>query len=83
MPEIIVKYKDKRTLQALQDFAKYFDFEISLPDLLGKKEKQINLNGVTIVPADNSIDTADLTKIFSGKNIDPIQLRKKAWQRKK
>ena len=83
MPEIIVKYKSKRTLEVLQDLAKYFDYVISTPDSKGKKKKQINLNGITIIPADSSIDTSDLTDIFSGKNIKPEELRSEAWQRKK
>lgn len=83
MPEIIVKYKNKRTLEALQDFAKYFDYVISLPKPQIKKEKQINLNGVTIIPADSSVDASALNNIFTGKNINPEQLRKEAWQRKK
>lgn len=81
MPEIIVKYKDKRTLEALQDFAKYFDYEISFPSSAGGVEAQISLNGVTLVPADASVDTSDLTEIFTGKNINPAALRKEAWQR--
>lgn len=83
MPEIIVKYKNKRTLEALRDFAKYFDYVISSPETDTKKEKQSNLNGVTVIPADNSIDTSDLINIFTGKNINPQQLRSEAWQRKK
>jgi hypothetical protein len=57
MPEIIVKYKNKRTLEALRSLAKYFDFEILLPYSMEKKEEQIGLNGITIIPADNSVDT--------------------------
>lgn len=83
MPEIIIKYKSKRTLEALRDLAKYFDYVISSPDSETKKEKQINLNGVTIIPADSSIDASDLSNIFTGKNINPEQLRNEAWQRKK
>ncbi|MEO8820571.1 MAG: hypothetical protein ABI267_07360 [Ginsengibacter sp.] len=83
MPEIIIKYKNKRTLDALYDFAKYFEFEISLPGLSNKKETQINLNGITIIPADVSVDTKDLNDIFTGRNIDPSELRIKAWKRKK
>ena len=82
MPEIIVKYKNKKTLEALNDFAKYFDFEILL-ERSKKKNNQKILNGITIIPGDSSIDTNDLSKIFSGKNIDPLALRKKAWRRKK
>jgi len=83
MPDIIVRYKNKRTLEALQDFAKYFDYEISLPDSPKKKEKQISLNGVTLIPADSSVDTTELVEIFTGKNINSSELRNEAWQRKK
>jgi hypothetical protein len=38
MPKIIVKYKNKRTLEALRDFAKYFDYVISSSD--SKKRKR-------------------------------------------
>ena len=82
MPEIIVKYKNKRTLEALQDFAKYFDYEISLHES-GKNEKQTTLNGVTIISGDSSVDTSELTRIFTGKNINALELRKAAWQRTK
>lgn len=81
MPEIIVKYKNKRTLDALKDFAKYFDYIISSPVSRAKKKKQFSLNGVTIIPADNSVDTSDLTEIFTGKNINSSELRNNAWQR--
>lgn len=30
MPKVIVKYKNKRTLKALQDFSKYFDYDLEL-----------------------------------------------------
>lgn len=83
MPEIIVKYKNKKTLQALRDFAKYFDYVISLPDSEEKKNRQISLNGVTIITADSSVDISDIGNIFTGKNINPEQLRNEAWQRKK
>lgn len=83
MPKVIVKYKNKRTLKALQDFSKYFDYEILLPDLPEKNKKQINFHGVTILPADSSVDTTELTEIFTGKNINPSELRNEAWQRRK
>lgn len=81
MPEIIVKYKSKKTLAALLDLAKYLDYVISSPDFDNKES--ITLNGVTIIPGDSSIDTSDLNKIFTSKNINPQQLRNEAWQRKK
>jgi len=67
MPEIIIKYKSKRTLEALQYLAKYFDYVISTPGSKEKKKNPINLKGVTIIPADNSVDASDLTDIFTGK----------------
>lgn len=83
MPEIIVKYKSKRTLEALQDFAKYFDYEIALVDAKDAEQSRLELNGVTIISADSSIDTTDLQEIFTGKNISPSELRNNAWQRRK
>ena len=83
MPEIIVKYKDKRTLEALRDFAKYFDYEIALPESLENEENQINVNGVTILPAVSSVDTTELTDVFTGKDINPIELRQQAWQKRR
>jgi len=82
MPEIIIKYKNKRALEVLHDFAKYFDFEIRLPHS-SRKENQIDLNSITVIPGDSSIDTSDLHEIFTGRNINPSELRKNAWKRKK
>jgi len=81
MPELIIKYKNKRTLDALLDFAKYFDFSVILP--AKSKEKIIKINGVSIISADSSVDTSELESIFSTNNIDAKELRQQAWQRKK
>lgn len=78
MPELVIKYRNKQTPEVLMDFAKYFGFSVLMPK---KTVKNNSINGVTIVPADNSIDTSDLEAIFSNKNIDAKQLRKNAWQR--
>jgi hypothetical protein len=83
MPEIIVKYKNKRTLQALRDFGKYFDYEISSTDARRTKAKQVNLNGITIISSDSSVDASGLSDIFTGKNINSVQLRSEVCQRKK
>jgi len=80
MPEIVIKYKNRKTLQALMDLAKYFDFIISSSPKI-EKDKTI-INGVTIIPADNSVDVTSLSKVFSGKNIETKKLRD-TWQRKK
>ena len=81
MQEVIIKYKNSRTLMLLKDLAQYFDFVISTPTSVKSKEKLIN--GVTVIPANHSVDTSDLTKIFTGKNMDAGKLRKQVWQRRK
>lgn len=86
MPELVIKYSNKKTLQALMDLAKYFDFSVVLPqsanpEASGGKSKKIK--GVTVITANSSIDTSYLESVFSHKNIDAKNLRKKAWQRDK
>ncbi len=81
MPEIIIKYKNPKTLQALKDFAKYFDYVIS--SIKPGKEEESFIKGVTVIPGDSSIDTSDLENIFSNKNINAKTLRSEAWQRRK
>lgn len=57
-----------------------------MPGSEGKYEKLRKLKsvgGASIIPADGSIEISSLSKIFSGKKIDPKQLRKTAWQRSK
>lgn len=79
MPELTIKYKNKRTLQALMDFSKYFDFSIVLPK--NKLPNESIIKGVTIIPADSSIDTTEMESVFSKRKLDPKQLRKESWQR--
>ncbi len=81
MNEVVIKYKTERTLNALKALAKYFDFIISFQK--PQKNKVILINGVPVVPGNDSVDTSDLVKIFTGKKIKAKELRAKAWQRKK
>ncbi len=82
MPELVIKYKNKKTLEALKDLSKYFGFSVVLPKKPAPK-KNFTINGVTIIPGDSSIDVSELEIIFSGRNIEAKQLRKDAWQRVK
>jgi len=82
MPELVIKYKDKRTLNALIDFAKYFNFSISIPKT-NKPKDSFLINGVSILQGDSSIDTSELESIFSSRNIDSKILREQSWLRKK
>jgi hypothetical protein len=62
----------------IKALAEYLDFEI-----FAVKEKKVKISGVTVLPADQSIDTSEMEAIFSGKNLDAKELRQKAWQRTK
>ena len=55
MPELVIKYRNKRTLEALLDFSKYFDFSVVLPKKKSD-DRIIEYNGVTLIKADDSID---------------------------
>jgi hypothetical protein len=77
MPEIIVKYKNNKSLQALRDFAKYFDVVLESPNTkkaVGRKKK----TSLPITYAENP-DIMALAGIWKGKNISLEKLRKKAW----
>lgn len=82
MPEVVVKYNNPIALKVLKDLAKYFDFIVTSPKKDSNK-KEIQIKGVSIIPADHTINISDLEEIFSDKNIHSSILRTKAWQRKK
>jgi len=82
MKEVIIKYKNNKTLEALIDLGKYLGFSVSsVPSK--KAGKQTSINGVTVIKGDESIDLAELERIFTGQNIDASELRRSGWQRKK
>ncbi len=86
MPEVTITYKNPKTLEALKDLSKYFDFIISKPKTKKKDKLPDNtftINGVTVVRGDSSIDISEMSDVFTGKNIDAKELRKEAWQRHK
>ena len=80
MPELIIKYKSKKILEALKDLAKYFNFSIISPSGSRNSGRKI-INGVTIIPGNSSIDVSELSEIFTGKGLNAKQLRNQAWQR--
>lgn len=57
MAELVIKYKNKKTLDALIDFSKYFYFSVIMPKK-AVDEKSIGINGVTRIKPDKSIDRA-------------------------
>ena len=80
MPEVTIKYKSAKSLEALKDFSKYFDFEITMPRTpktdKDKENVVINGNGVT------TETLKDLTALFSATDMDAKKLRK-SWKRNK
>lgn len=41
MPEVIIKYKNERSLKALKDLSKYLDFDIVKPTKPNSKKKNL------------------------------------------
>lgn len=76
MPELIIKYKGEKTLKALHDMAKVFDFTIEkqakgiLPD-----NKRTDLP-ITFA---KDPDVTALAGIWEGRSINLEELRKEAW----
>ena len=81
MPEITIRYKNKRTLEALLDIARYFDFSVIMPSR--KEGKTMTMNGVTLLAADSSVDTTGMENIFTARKLDAGEIRLNAWQRRK
>ena len=82
MHEVVIKYKNHKTLKALTALGEYLGFTIAEPE---KEEKNeiYHINGVPVESGDRAIDIQGLTDIFTKENIDAKALRKSAWQRKK
>ena len=78
MPEIIIKYKNAKALDALKDLAKYFDFVLEKPKSKKIIHNSRNAASLPIVFAKNP-DVMALAGIWKGKNISLEVLRKKAW----
>ncbi|MGZ3755206.1 MAG: hypothetical protein ACXVAY_19420 [Mucilaginibacter sp.] len=81
MKVVTIKYKSSKTLDALRDLGKYLGFTID-EHPSQNKEKISFINGVPIIPGDDSIDITALHSIFTGKGLNATELRNKEWQRK-
>lgn len=81
MHEVVVKYKNPKTLKALTALGEYLGFTIADPE---KKEKEVyHINGIPVESGDPKVDMQDLSTIFTGEDIDAKTLRNSAWQRKR
>nr|WP_121272153.1 hypothetical protein [Pedobacter schmidteae] len=82
MKEVTIKYKSNKTLEALKDLGKYLGFSVS-ERVSSKRNEQNHINGVTVVPGDESIDISELHEVFTGKGLNATQLRSSGWERKR
>lgn len=82
MKEVTVTYKSNKTLEALKDLGKYLGFSVS-EQTSSKTKEESHINGVRIIPGDDTIDISELHEIFTGKDLDATQLRSSEWQRRK
>jgi len=80
MKEVTIKYKSNKTLEALKDLGKYLGFSVS-EQTSPKAKEEFYINGVKVIPGDDSIDISELHEIFTGKDLDAAQLRSSGWQR--
>lgn len=78
MPEVIVRYKTEKTLQALRDFAKYFDIIIE-PLNTKKSEKQNPPTTDLPVRVAKKPDANALSGIWKDHPLTIEDLRNKAW----
>ncbi|MDR6782718.1 hypothetical protein ABIE26_000795 [Pedobacter africanus] len=82
MKEVTIKYKSNKTLEALKDLGKYLGFSVC-EKTVSKRKEEIKINGVTMVPGDESIDISELHEVFTGKGLNATQLRSSGWERKR
>ena len=78
MPEIIIKYKNEKALDALKDFAKAFDFILVKPKIKKKGNPHRDTDSLPIIFAQKPNVTA-LAGIWKDKDISLGDLREKAW----
>ncbi len=79
MPEIVIKYKNEKTLELLKDLAKYFDFDIEKKTTIAiKKADRAEENTYPISFAKRP-DFMALAGIWKDKEISLVELRKNAW----
>ncbi len=78
MPEVIIKYKTHKTLEALTHLAKYFDFTLRQAEKDNNKVRNKKSKSLPIDFADDP-DLGALAGIWKDKEITLKTLREKAW----
>ena len=73
MPEVTVRYKNNKSLKALQNLAKAYDMVIETPETIEK------LKRVPITFAEESSDPSEVYGIWKDNPMTLEELRKRAW----
>lgn len=82
MYEVVIKYRNRKTLKALTALGEYLGFTIAETE--AKRDKEVyHINGIPVESGDSGIDVQDLITIFTGEDIDAKTLRESAWQRRR
>ncbi len=81
MKEVVIKYKSNKALEALRDLGKYLGFSISDTPIY-KADPQPSINGVAVIPGDQTVDFSELKNVLTGKGLNANELRKSGWQRR-
>jgi hypothetical protein len=76
MKEVTIKYRNNKTLEALKDLGKYLGFSVS-ENTVSKSKEDFYINGVRVIPGDESIDISELHEVFTGKDLNATQLRRR------
>lgn len=80
MPEIVIKYQDKKVLQIMEGLSEFLNFTISKKETSDiEVNPKSTING--FVPADENTNIEELRKVFTGKNLSAKVLRNSAWER--
>jgi len=82
MNEVVIKYKNQKTLRALTALSEYLGFTIAEPEAKAKNSVY-HINGVPVQSGNPKADIQDLATIFTEQDFDAKILRESAWQRKK
>lgn len=75
MTEVLLELEKPETIEVLRGLEAELHFKI-----LKTNEAKSAIDDI-LVPGDKSIIPEDLSDIFSDKNLDAKELRRKAWQR--
>lgn len=78
MPELVIKYKSKKPLEALKSISKYFDFSIIENEKL--KSETEKFQNFSIMKGKGKLNNLEMEEICTNANLDAKKLREEAWK---